>query len=77
MKLVLGKWAVDRVAQSDSPQKAANAAIRYLHNRLEGHGGIILLGPDGRYGVAHNTPGMAWGIADWTGFRTGLEAPLE
>jgi beta-aspartyl-peptidase (threonine type) len=75
MKLVLGKWAADRVAAGDPPHKAAQAAIRYLHDRLEGHGGIILLGPDGRFGIAHNTPGMAWGIADATGFRTGLEAP--
>jgi beta-aspartyl-peptidase (threonine type) len=74
MKLVLGKWAADRVAAGDPPHKAAQAAIRYLHDRLEGHGGIILLGPDGRFGIAHNTPGMAWGIADATGFRTGLEA---
>jgi beta-aspartyl-peptidase (threonine type) len=77
MKLVLGKWAADRVAAGDPPHQAAQAAIRYLHNRLEGHGGIILLGPDGRFGIAHNTPGMAWGIADATGFRTGLEAPAE
>ena len=77
MKLVLGKWAVDRVAQGDPPDKAAHSAIRYLHDRLEGHGGIILLGPDGQFGIAHNTPGMAWGIADATGLRTGLEAPAR
>ena len=77
MKLVLGKWATDRLAAGGSPDQAAHAAIRYLHDRLEGHGGIILLGPDGRYGIAHNTPGMAWGIADATGLRTGLEAPTR
>ena len=63
MKLVLGKWAVDRVAAGHSPQQAATDAIAYLHQRLGGHGGIILLGPDGRIGLAHNTPRMAWGIA--------------
>ena len=73
MKLVLGKWATDRVAAGDSPEQAAHSAIRYLHDRLGGHGGMILLGPDGRFGIAHNTPAMAWGIADTTGLRTGLE----
>ncbi len=72
MKLVLGKWAVDRVASGANPQSAASAAIDYLYTRLGGHGGIILLGPDGRFGIAHNTPGMAWGIATPAGIRTGV-----
>src|ERR1700757_2476701 len=61
IKLVLGQWAVDRVLAGDAPDAAAQAAIAYLFRRLGGHGGIILLGPDGRYGLAHNTPRMAWG----------------
>ena len=72
MKLVLGKWATDRVAQRVIPELAAQEAIAYLFARLGGHGGIILLGPDGQHGIAHNTPGMAWGIADSNGQRTGL-----
>jgi len=72
MKLVLGKWAVDRVAAGSSPQEAASAAIDYLYNRLGGHGGIILLGPDGRFGLAHNTPRMAWGVATQDGHRLGV-----
>jgi beta-aspartyl-peptidase (threonine type) len=72
MKLVLGKWATDRVAQGTSPEVAAQQAIAYLFQRLGGHGGIILLGPDGQFGLAHNTPGMAWGIATQEGQRTGL-----
>jgi beta-aspartyl-peptidase (threonine type) len=72
MKLVLGKWATDRVAQGATPEVAAREAIAYLYKRLGGHGGIILLGPDGQCGIAHNTPGMAWGIANSQGLRTGL-----
>ncbi len=71
MKLVLGKWAVDRVAAGSSPQDAATDAIDYLYTRLGGHGGIILLGPDGKLGLAHNTPRMAWGIANAEGQRLG------
>lgn len=72
MKLVLGKWAVDRVAAGESPQAAAEGAIAYLHRRLGGHGGVILLGPDGRMGVAHNTPRMAWGVASAGGRSLGV-----
>ena len=72
MKLVLGKWATDRVAAGSAPEFAAREAISYLFNRLGGHGGIILLGPDGRFGIAHNTPAMAWGLATPAGLETGL-----
>ena len=72
MKLVLGKWATDRVASGTAPEVAANEAMSYLYNRLGGRGGIILLGPDGRFGFAHNTPAMAWGLATPAGLQTGL-----
>jgi beta-aspartyl-peptidase (threonine type) len=74
MKLVLGKWAVDRVLGGDAPEDAAQAAIAYLFRRLGGHGGIILLGPDGRYGLAHNTPRMAWGVCSQRGVQVGIKA---
>jgi len=34
--------------------------------------GIILLAPGGRFGLAHNTPAMAWGLATPKGLQTGL-----
>ena len=73
MKLVLGKWATDRVAAGNSPQEAATEAIAYLHRRLGGHGGMILLGPDGRIGLAHNTPRMAWGWVTAEEQRIGID----
>jgi beta-aspartyl-peptidase (threonine type) len=72
MKLVLGKWAVDRVASGATPQAAATEAIDYLYTRLGGHGGIILLGPDGSIGLAHNTPRMSWGLATAEGLQQGV-----
>ena len=72
MKLVLGKWAVDRVAAGTAPELATRDAMDYLYRRLGGHGGIILLGPDGRFGIAHNTPAMAWGFASEEKIETGL-----
>src|SRR5438270_1213924 len=60
MKLVLGKWACDRVAGGNTPAEAAQAAMDYLKNRLNAHGGMILLDAHGRMGIMHNTPRMAW-----------------
>ncbi len=75
MKLVLGKWATDRVAAGSSPKEAAADAIAYLFRRLGGHGGMILLGPDGRFGLAHNTPRMAWGRRGADGEWIGITQP--
>ena len=62
MKLVLAKWAADRVAAGNLPQWVADEAMNYLQARVNGHGGIILLDAQGRFGISHNTPRMAWGI---------------
>jgi beta-aspartyl-peptidase (threonine type) len=60
MKLVLGKWAADRVQAGYTPELVSSEAIKYLKARLNGHGGIIILDGDGRFGIQHNTPRMAW-----------------
>jgi L-asparaginase / beta-aspartyl-peptidase len=60
MKLVLAKWAADRVRTGGAPDAVATEAMFYLQQRLKGHGGIILLDARGRFGIAHNTPRMAW-----------------
>jgi L-asparaginase / beta-aspartyl-peptidase len=62
MKLVLAKWAADRVASGSLPEWVAAEAINYLEGRLNGHGGMILLDARGRFGIAHNTPRMAWAL---------------
>ena len=62
MKLVLAKWAADRVESGSLPEWVASEAMNYLKQRLNGHGGIILLDAQGRFGIAHNTPRMAWAI---------------
>jgi beta-aspartyl-peptidase (threonine type) len=73
MKLVLGKWAADRVQSGAMPEMAAREAIGYLNSRLGGHGGMILLDAQGRFGIAHNTPRMAWGIQTNSGAQLGCE----
>ncbi len=72
MKLVLGKWAVDRIAAGCDPQTAAREAVQYLERRLRGHGGLILLDARGRFGLYHNTPRMAWALRTSREDRSGV-----
>src|SRR5689334_5835116 len=60
MKLVLAKWTADRIAAGNLPEWSAQEAMNYLKQRVNGHGGIIVLNREGHVGIAHNTPRMAW-----------------
>lgn len=73
MRLVLGKWAVDRVGGGAAPQPAAEAAIERLRARLGGRGGLIILDRNGRIGIASNTPRMAWARRTTTRIDSGTE----
>lgn len=73
MKLVLGKWACDRVKAGIAPDKAAVEALDYMKRRLKGNGGMILLDPHGNYGIAHNTPRMAWAMKSMKEEGSGIE----
>jgi len=75
MKLVLAKWAADRVASGNLPQWVAAEAMNYLKDRVNGHGGIILLDAAGRFGLAHNTPRMAWAYRTTEKDASGVTAP--
>lgn len=59
IKVLLAKTATDAIANSH-PMAAAQHAIRVLHTRVGGYGGVILLDGQGRPGVAFNTPRMAY-----------------
>jgi len=50
------------VATGNLPEWVAAEAINYLKARVNGHGGMILLDARGRFGIAHNTPRMAWAL---------------
>ena len=64
MKLVLAKWTADRISAGNMPEWSALEAMNYLKQRVNGHGGIIVLDPLATYGIAHNTPRMAWAYQD-------------
>lgn len=74
MKLVFAKWATDHVTADVAPAQVAPAAIHYLQRRLNGQGGIILLDQQGRLGLAHNTPRMAWAWRSAESNESGLRA---
>jgi L-asparaginase / beta-aspartyl-peptidase len=73
MKLVLAKWSADRVAAGNVPEWVAQEAMNYLQSRVQGHGGIILLDARGRFGIAHNTPRMAWAVKTKKEENAGIE----
>jgi len=75
MKLVLAKWAADRVASGNVPEWAAAEAIDYLKTRVNGHGGMILLDARGRFGISHSTPRMAWGVKTSQTEEAGIQRP--
>jgi len=60
MKLVLAKWTADRILAGNLPEWSAQEAMNHLKQRVNGHGGIIVLDREGHIGIAHNTPRMAW-----------------
>jgi L-asparaginase / beta-aspartyl-peptidase len=73
MKLVLAKWAADRVESGSMPEWVAKEAMNYLKQRVNGHGGMILLDAQGRFGIAHNTPRMAWAYQTVEKSETGIQ----
>jgi len=73
MKLVLAKWTADRIQAGNLPEWSAQEAMNYLKQRLNGHGGIIVLDPAGHIGIAHNTPRMAWAYQTLRKQEAGVE----
>lgn len=72
MKLVLAKWTADRIAAGNLPEWSAQEAMNYLKQRVNGHGGIIVLNTDGHIGIAHNTSRMAWAYKTVKGQDAGV-----
>jgi len=73
MKLVLAKWTADHCSSGTPAAQAVKDAIGKLEQRLNGHGGMILLNAQGDWGIAHNTPRMAWAVRTMEGEQTGIK----
>ena len=74
MKLVLAKWTADPSPPAGNlPEWSAQEAMNYLKQRMNGHGGIIVLNRDGHIGISHNTPRMAWAYKTVKKQESGIE----
>ncbi len=62
MSVLLSKTASD-LLRTHAALQAARLAVQYLKRRVNGLGGVILLSPQGDYGLWHNTPRMAFAFA--------------
>ncbi len=61
LRTVWAKWAVDQLSGGQDPQAVAEAAVRYLLDRVDGRAGLIIVDAQGRMGCAFSTPRMARG----------------
>lgn len=68
IRVGLARLAAELVGQGRSAADAAREAVRILGDRVNGEGGLVVVGPRGDVGFAHNTPVMsrAWARADGT-----------
>ena len=62
MRVVLCKTATDAIARGMGAQEAAEFAVKTMHERVGGYGGLILVDYRGQTAFAYNTPHMsvAW-----------------
>jgi beta-aspartyl-peptidase (threonine type) len=63
MRVLLSKTACDLLLSLPADE-AARRAVRVLEARVRGLGGVILIDRHGHYGLAHNTPRMAFAYAE-------------
>jgi beta-aspartyl-peptidase (threonine type) len=73
MAVVLSKTALDVLKECGDPLKASRRAINILSTRVNGYGGIIMVSKDGRTGLCHNTPKMAYSFAGDRKRKTGIK----
>jgi beta-aspartyl-peptidase (threonine type) len=59
VQLTLARHAADLVGRGLTAADAAREAVALLRRRVGGDGGLIVVGPDGEPGFAHNTAAMA------------------
>ncbi len=64
MRVGMARTALDMLAAGQTPKRAAGGAVNALATRVDGLAGCILLGHDGKAGIAFNTDRMAYG---WRG----------
>lgn len=69
MKVLLAKTICDGMIHSDA-QSATGKALSILQQRVGGLAGAVTIDKNGRYGMAHNTPRMAFAFLEANGTVT-------
>jgi beta-aspartyl-peptidase (threonine type) len=73
IQVTLARLVAGLVGAGRSAAEAAAEGIRVLGDRVDGRGGVIVVGPSGEAGFAFNTPAMARAWSDAAGaIRTAL-----
>jgi beta-aspartyl-peptidase (threonine type) len=73
MRVIISKTACDLIGGGMNAQEAADAAIALLAERTIGKGGLIVLDRQGRAGVAHNAPYIAYTVVTAGKVTAGIE----
>ncbi|MEZ4960000.1 MAG: isoaspartyl peptidase/L-asparaginase [Saprospiraceae bacterium] len=73
MQVLLSKTVCDLFARQEA-MMAAQAGIGILAKKVNGLGGVIGIDKNGRYGLAHNTPKMAFAYVEKKGVTAGIQA---
>lgn len=62
IRVAVAKEISDLLADGLSPGVAANRVLRKVVERIQGAAGVLVLCPDGRFAIRHNTPHMVAGM---------------
>lgn len=65
IRLAMAKTIADRMASGKPPAAAVRQVLEQLGSRIRGQAGALVLAPNGRFAIRHNTPYMAAG--SWNG----------
>lgn len=60
LKVMLSRNAIENLKQGLSPSEAAKLSLKDMKNRVDGHGGLILLDKLGNIGFHFTTEKMVW-----------------
>nr|MBI3613771.1 isoaspartyl peptidase/L-asparaginase [Nitrospirota bacterium] len=67
IRLAMAKTITDRMASGQSPVSAVRQVLEQLGSRIRGQAGALVLAPNGRFAIRHNTPYMMAGSWDGRG----------
>nr|XP_033794221.1 isoaspartyl peptidase/L-asparaginase [Geotrypetes seraphini]XP_033794222.1 isoaspartyl peptidase/L-asparaginase [Geotrypetes seraphini] len=60
MKVVLARLVLHHMEQGMTPEEAADAALSYMKERVNGHGGVIVISKSGGWTAKFSTKQMSW-----------------